>query len=621
MEQSSDTDIDAKVERLKKKYLEKRLLTAAGPEKKSHYSERFANEVWKCPTRPCDYREIEAHSQNLQELRRAVTDFPPRLDSNHSLDGSDDLNIEYIDSVLEPDSQCTETDVTLPSILGPLPTPLEAQHLGEKLKKQRHHSPHSPSSASDLGHVYQELMEIYRKLQAERLHQQKWAAMLLKREQELEQRENLLLQHQETLHKVCGAQDEVHGRIRALQQQHQIQLEQLNSALREKTKENKRIRSSFYTIKDLNESMKKQLTDLGEEKKRSEDQVKKVHARLENLQRKYDYAVAQKGRENICPKLELKPSRPDKAAPIVKPAVLTKSSSTSGKLLALLLEWVVDSPLVQTTGKDRMGCSSLLDVPPSFPLFLHERCAKALPALTEQLQQTTEINSSLHLPLLKVSYWCLTQLDQNSQTLLTATLRRLGEEMTRGSPDPSVFSKSRPCPLFRSPCRHTRLLSMLIILKTITQVDTLAQALEGLLVELQTEEGQTLFLQYQALPVISVLLRGGNPGLLAPALDVLMAMCRETWVQKQFLEACSTEDFFSTASLILRNTRLELPLLEKVIMLLQRVSAIRKNKKLFEAFSLHLVLQEKHRTVDPSHTFLSVSLGSILFNLGMLTRP
>lgn len=41
--------------------------------------------------------------------------------------------------------------------------------------------------------------------------------------------------------------------------------------------------------------------------------------------------------------------------------------------------------------------------------------SQALPVLTEQLQQATEVNSPFHLPLLQVSYWCLKQLDLSSQ--------------------------------------------------------------------------------------------------------------------------------------------------------------------------------------------------------------
>lgn len=43
-------------------------------------------------------------------------------------------------------------------------------------------------------------------------------------------------------------------------QQHQLELEQLTVALKEKTKESRRIKSSFDTIKESNESMKKQVT-------------------------------------------------------------------------------------------------------------------------------------------------------------------------------------------------------------------------------------------------------------------------------------------------------------------------------------------------------------------------
>lgn len=42
-----------------------------------------------------------------------------------------------------------------------------------------------------------------------------------------------------------------------------------------------------------------------------------------------------------------------------------------------------------------------------------------------------------------------------------------------------------------------------------------------------------------------------------------------------FLEACSCEEFFRTASQLLKHHCLELPLLEKLSMLLQKLSSIR----------------------------------------------
>lgn len=42
-----------------------------------------------------------------------------------------------------------------------------------------------------------------------------------------------------------------------------------------------------------------------------------------------------------------------------------------------------------------------------------------------------------------------------------------------------------------------------------------------------------------------------------------------------FLEACSCEEFFQTASQLLKNPRLEFPALEKLSILLQKLSSIR----------------------------------------------
>lgn len=42
-----------------------------------------------------------------------------------------------------------------------------------------------------------------------------------------------------------------------------------------------------------------------------------------------------------------------------------------------------------------------------------------------------------------------------------------------------------------------------------------------------------------------------------------------------FLDQCSTEDFFRCASLFLRNPRLEPALMEKMLMLLQKLSSVR----------------------------------------------
>lgn len=466
----------------------------------------------------------------------------------------------------------------------------------------------SPSGGAAAVHVYQEMLHIYEKLQAERLSQQVWAAELCERERELQQRENTLQQQQRSAHRLRAVEEEVLRRVQSLQQQYQQETHELDAALKQKTKENKRMKSSFESMKELNDSMKKQLNEVSEQNRKLECQSRKVQSRLENLQRKYE--STHRGRETSVPKASKPENLPSNKA-ASKAAVL----GPSVKLLAVLLDWVVDGQLAEVRdGSNLTGREPYATLRPS----LHERCAKALPVLVEHLHQASAMDPSLLLSLLRCIYCCLMHLERSSQhSVLTSTLRRLGEEVSRGSCDPA---RPRGCPLFKSSCLHTRFLCSLIIIKTISQVDVLAQAVDVVSRAVRTDEGQALFLEYQALPAVLALLRGGSPGLLAPSTDVLLQMSSESRILSAFLDQCSTEDFFRCATLFLRNPRLEPPLLEKMLMLLQKLSSIRKNRRLFEVSSLHLLLQEMHRTADRSQAFLNINLSSILLNLGMLTR-
>ncbi|KAI4895314.1 hypothetical protein NFI96_033905 [Prochilodus magdalenae] len=561
------------------------------------------------------YREMKCYDDALKDLLKVVSNRPERLDSTPSFSGSEDELSEKINSFEETNILCTETDVTLPSNLACSSSSCVSEPGREGFGRERLRDQLGGGlvrSPTPIGQVYQEMVQIYEKLQSERLSQQAWAAELLEREQQLQQREKQLLQHQNTIHRLQGVEGEVLSRINALQQQYQQETEKLRTALKEKTKENKRIKSSFDSIKELNDTMKKQLNELSEQNRLLENQSRKVQARLDNLQRKYEYGVAHRSRENIAPKaFDLKSSKQDETQPSIKASKGPLSSSML-KLLATLLDWVVDGPLVGSEeGKSDRGFNQFGVPPPS----LHERCSKVLPVLVEQLQQAVP---SLQLPLLRFIYCTLTQLEHSTQhPPLTSTLRRLGEEVSRG---PGEGSKTRVCPLFRTSCLHTRFLSTLIILKTISQVDILAQALDILHGDVRTDEGQALFLKYQTLAAILTLLRAGSPGLLAPAVDILLQMSAESRHQPAFIEACSTDQFFRCVSLLLRNPRMDLSLVEKLSILLQRLSSIRRNRRLFEASSLHLLLQEMHRTADPARAFLNINLSSILFNLGMPTR-
>ncbi|XP_056321133.1 coiled-coil domain-containing protein 138-like [Danio aesculapii] len=589
MSSKSDSDLDERIEVLKQKYLQKTsefadvCAVSSADEGAAGRSQRL--------------RQRTDHHTALRQIYRTLYDCPQRPDS-----AEDQRTDEEEDFPEQTNIFCTETDVTLPSDLGRSCSP-------SGLSSRRRQEPDRAQSVSSGGaaaavHVYQEMMNIYEKLQAERVSQQAWAAELCERERDLQHRENTLLQQQHSAHTRRGEEDELLRRVHTLQQQYQQETSQLEAALKQKTKEIKRMKASFHSMKDLNDSMRKQLHEVSEQNRKLEGQSRRVQARLENLQRKYESFNTHRVRETAAPKpCRAEKPQSDKAA--------AQPLRVSVKLLPSLLDWIVDTSLMENRDE--------LNIRAAPPTSLQDRCTKVLPLLVEQLHhQAAVLEAPLLLAILRCIYCSLLHLERSTQhVLLTSTLRRLCDELCRGSGD---GGRSRVCPLFKSSCLHTRFLSSLIIAKTSSQVDVLAQAVDVLSCAVRTDEGQMLFLEYQALPAVLALLRAGGPGLLAPSVDVLMQMSAESPLLPLFLDQCSTEGFFRCVSQVLRNPRLEPLMLEKMLMILQKLSSIRKNKRLFEASSLHLFLQEKHRTTDRSQAFISMNLSSILLNLGMLTR-
>ncbi|NWI84845.1 CC138 protein, partial [Pitta sordida] len=251
-----------------------------------------------------------------------------------------------------------------------------------------------------------------------------------------------------------------------------------------------------------------------------------------------------------------------------------------------------------------------------------------LPIAAEQLQWMPYVNPKFHIPVIKFIYWSVRQLDTDTQqATVRSTMRRLGEDIFKGvvskgnphgSSGQSTESKLKSVAFFKSSCMPLRFLSTLIVLKTVTQVDYLAQAFDSLHVDLKTDEGKALFLEYQCVPVILSHLKVSSRGLLSGALDGLLQMTMESGFLQPFLEACSNKSFFQTCTVLLRSSKLDVPVLEKLCVILQKLSRIKSNKKMFEFFGLHQMIQELHRTSSPDHTFLCINLKSILMNLGLL---
>ncbi|XP_056411997.1 coiled-coil domain-containing protein 138 [Hyla sarda] len=554
------------------------------------------------------------YNKALRDLLRRIGDSKSQLE----------ITDEHFDDDLCPvqDSSAhlyTETDVTLPSHLI-ANTCTEPSFLMSGLAGSKHRmrkpqntalkSPHVlPSEIHD---IYEELSEIYHKLQQERMSQQEYSLQLKKREQSLLEREEMLLKHQATLGKIKDVGENVQEKFRIMKEQHDVEVKQLSDAFKEKIKENKRLKSSFDTLKEMNDTLKKQLNEVIEQNKKLESQAKKVQSRLENLQRKHAFLTVQKSKDTSQIVNLPKPQNVEKRPAPVKPKVLNNMQVF--KLVTILMDWLSSSE--GNGGRDK---SLSMDKLPTN--CFQEKCAKVLPVLVEQFQWMPMVSGKLHLSFMRFSYWTLRQLENRTQSTLTSTIRRLGEETFKGvvyHPVEDSMTEERPrsVAFFKSNNFPLRFVSTLVILKTVTQVDYLAQALDSLCMDLKSDEGRTLFLEYHAVPIVVELLHVSNRGLISSVLDILLQLSMETRFLQPFLESCSTESFFCTCAALLKDSRIDVQILEKLSIVLQKLSKVRSNKKLFEIFSIPQVIQELQRTANADHAFLIINLNSILFHLG-----
>ncbi|XP_068420008.1 coiled-coil domain-containing protein 138 isoform X13 [Eschrichtius robustus] len=377
--------------------------------------------------------------------------------------------------------------------------------------------------------IYDELLQIYRKLQCETAAQQEFAEELQKRERFLAEREELLFRHESALNKIKGVREEVLTRFQILKEQHDAEVEHLTEVLKERNKESRRLRSSFDALKELNDSLKKQLNEVSEENRKLEVQAKRVQARLDNLQRKYEFMTIQRLKGNPHAAHEAKSLKQEKV-PVSKPYKVPLNGQVY-ELLTVFMDWISDHHLSKLKHEE-----SGMDGEKALPTFasqrndIQQKCVKLLPVMTEQLQWMPFVNAKLHEPFVKFIYWSLRQLDAGTQhSTMTSTLRRLGEDIFKGvvtkglqdnSFEHSVESKPKTAAFFKSSSLPLRFLSTLIVLKTVTQ------------------------------------------GFLQP-----------------FLEVCSCSLFFRTCSVLLRGPKLDLHVLEKLSIILQKLSKIKIWKK------------------------------------------
>ncbi|XP_076447057.1 coiled-coil domain-containing protein 138-like isoform X2 [Babylonia areolata] len=488
-----------------------------------------------------------------------------------------------------------------------------------------------PPSQDYLNGIYEELQAISEKLKEEN-------QLLYEREQKLKERERMLSVSQSNLQTITDHQ--ARQQIAAVQQKFLNQIAYLEQALKEKNKENKRLKENFETMKQANDTLKKEVTASQTQNEKLSKQNTSLQARLSNLQKKQEFAQRQRDGEVNTQQLELAvratKSGRDSKEPEERSSKQHKTKALRSPvydMLSVLLEWVCEAHLRQSITDQPTHPSERF----SAADFLQDKVLKLLPSFVEILRESQLGSVKRSLPCLQFIYWSLLLLEQGTsqqKASLSSTLRRLGEEIyrprwLRGMEDGATGSAialasgmgdcagdaSRDALFLRSHNQHVRLLSCFIILKTLSQADILAHAFDVLKVELKSEVSKELFLYYQATPVITHFLKPTNKAFMGTAVDILLQMSTDSPFQSAFLDSCSNEAFFRTAAMVIRTPLSDPKIMERLSIILQKLSKIRSNKKFFEVYTIVTIIQELLRSCGNDNAFLALNLKSILFNL------
>jgi chromosome segregation ATPase len=277
--------------------------------------------------------------------------------------------------------------------------------------------------------VHRELMEISRKLQMEneRLFEQEME--LRQREVNVEKVEKMVRESHSLLEK-C-AEQEVNKRWAQMAEKHQLEQGELEETIKQKTRENKRLKTSYETVRQANEALKQQLAVLQEKNQKLETQLVGVQRRVTNLQRKNEFAHRhQSTTETPAENSQSEPvPAAHKPVPLSAPVKSHKLMATPGifEVIPLLFDWIT-AVHQRERDKDRLHQTQSA-------VFAQERCCKVLPRLSDLLPLLPSGNNKVHYPCLQFIFWCLMHVGEggNQKMALSSTLRRIGEELYRPS--------------------------------------------------------------------------------------------------------------------------------------------------------------------------------------------
>ncbi|XP_065885391.1 coiled-coil domain-containing protein 138-like [Dysidea avara] len=463
-----------------------------------------------------------------------------------------------------------------------------------------------PSIRENATHVYSELTAIRDKLHEESQRLQERETRLVEREQAILELEQLARSAHERLTEF--AEEEVTRRWEQLEERVQGESQRLSEALKEKSKENRRLRSSFDSIKQASDSLRQQLEEVQQKNQKLEVDITSVQARLVNLQRKQQLQSTKHVTASIEAAVSQHSTKIAATSPVKlkehrKPNKYPLGDDQYLELLAILLSWLCDDQLSKTSSPTQLLVSNSI---------------KVLPIAASLIPNLHSASTQIQLPFIKFFYWTIVQLNSigKQKSSLTTTLRRIGEELQK----PSHIRSTEPAgvkPFYQSPDLHIRLLSSLVILQTISQVDCLALAFDMIKQDLRDDVGKEVFLLYHGVSAILCYLKPAHKVLCEHTADIFLLLSMDSITLQLFLNECSTDEWFICCAGLFRDVQhVGIKVLEKMSIVLQRLSKVKSNKRRFEQSQLIPVIQKLSRTLnEPDTAFLTLNLRSVLMNL------
>ena len=556
-----------------------------------------------------------------------------------------------LDSTILSSANTSETDLTLTSETG-LFRPQKVDqapynsHYGELDLDSLHLETNEPQKWNlkqdqSKNAVLDELQKISLQLKKESKRQKEFEDSLLKREKMVEQREKELndfsFQLMEKENRVVTLeaslfemkqnfeiiiQSKVNEGLKNNREQFLESLSALEKELKEKTSEVKRLQGSFSILKDTCDKQKSKLTEFEQKNALLQTQLTSTNGRLKNLLRQ------QKSSNNVS-KPEAITKQPK--AKLISRAIncnlvnITRNESSANaqlnkmdEILSDQFDWLCEFQFESFKDSEIPNRESVLAKSNKLIVLLINN-------FLNNTQAVQSISPRLRVSMLRTVYWTLYFGGNSASSFYpNSNLHKLSEQLIKsmevknsGITSNSNLNQTESDQFCSSQESNERLYSLLILMRTCNETYKLVKTVTHLKKELNSAEFKANFVNIRAPMYISTLVNTHKQAEFAAILDIYVQISLESSLEPNLcLPAILDEILVEKLSKLLQDASPEPQLLEKLMVVMQRICKSRNLKKLFDQKNLTPHVQQLWLKANTDNAFLALSVRSVLSSVG-----